>query len=56
MQLSCTIERTVFGMIEVKNLVKSYGKEKALDNVSFTVNKGKYLVFSGQMEQVNPQL
>ena len=47
MQLPRTIERTDFGMIEVKNLVKSYGKGKALDNVSFTVNKGEILGFLG---------
>lgn len=34
-------------MIEVKNLTKSYGKGKALDNVSFTVNKGEILGFLG---------
>ncbi len=34
-------------MIEVKNLVKSYGKGRALDNVSFTVNKGEILGFLG---------
>lgn len=34
-------------MIEVKNLTKSYGKGKALDDVSFTVNKGEILGFLG---------
>lgn len=34
-------------MIEVKNLTKSYGKGKALDNVSFIVNKGEILGFLG---------
>lgn len=34
-------------MIEVKNLVKQYGKKKAVDNVTFTVNKGEILGFLG---------
>lgn len=34
-------------MIEVKNLTKRYGSKVALDNVSFTVNKGEILGFLG---------
>lgn len=34
-------------MIEVKNLVKWYGKKLALDDVSFTVNDGEVLGFLG---------
>lgn len=34
-------------MIEVKNLVKWYGKKLALDDVSFTVNDGEILGFLG---------
>jgi len=34
-------------MIEVKNLVKKYGKNKALDNVSFSVRDGEILGLLG---------
>ena len=34
-------------MIEVKNLVKRYGNHLALDNVSFTVEKGEVIGFLG---------
>lgn len=34
-------------MIEVQNLTKSYGSKLALDNVSFSVNKGEILGFLG---------
>lgn len=34
-------------MIEVQNLVKSYGKTKVLDNISFKVNDGEILGFLG---------
>ena len=34
-------------MIEVKNLVKQYGTNRAVDNVSFTVNQGEILGFLG---------
>lgn len=34
-------------MIEVKNLTKKYGNKVAVDNVSFTVNKGEILGFLG---------
>ncbi len=34
-------------MIEVKNLVKSYGRQTALDNVSFSVKDGEILGFLG---------
>jgi len=34
-------------MIEVKNLTKKYGSKLAVDNVSFTVNKGEILGFLG---------
>jgi ABC-2 type transport system ATP-binding protein len=33
--------------IEVKNITKSYGSQKALDNVSFSVNKGEIVGFLG---------
>ena len=34
-------------MIEIKNLVKSYGKSNAVDNISFTVNSGEILGLLG---------
>ena len=34
-------------MIEVKNLTKNYGSKKAVDNISFTVNKSEILGFLG---------
>ncbi|MGN0666412.1 MAG: ABC transporter ATP-binding protein [Huintestinicola sp.] len=34
-------------MIEVKNLTKQYGSQKAVDNLSFTVNDGEILGFLG---------
>ena len=34
-------------MIEIKNLTKSYGPKKAVDNISFTVNSGEILGFLG---------
>ncbi len=33
--------------IEVKNISKSYGAQKALDNISFSVNKGEIVGFLG---------
>ena len=33
--------------IEVINISKSYGEQKALDNVSFTINKGEIVGFLG---------
>ena len=33
--------------IEVRNLTKLYGEQKAIDNVSFTVNKGEIVGFLG---------
>ena len=34
-------------MIEVKNLLKTYGDKNAVDNISFTVSKGEVLGFLG---------
>jgi ABC-2 type transport system ATP-binding protein len=34
-------------MIEVKNLTKTYGQKKAVDDISFTVNDGEILGFLG---------
>lgn len=34
-------------MIEISNLVKYYGNQKAVDNISFTVEKGEILGFLG---------
>lgn len=34
-------------MIEVKNLCKSYGDKKVVDNVSFNIEKGKITSFIG---------
>jgi len=34
-------------MIEITNLTKSYGERKAVDNISFTVQKGEILGFLG---------
>ena len=33
--------------IEVKRLTKIYGNQKAIDNISFTVNKGEIVGFLG---------
>lgn len=35
-------------MLEIKNVSKSYGSKKALDNVSFKVKKGKIFGFIGE--------
>ena len=35
-------------MLEVKNLSKSFGSYKALDNMSFTIEDGKILGLIGQ--------
>lgn len=40
-------------MLEIKNVSKSFAKVKALDDVSFVVEKGDLLVLLGKMEQVN---
>ena len=32
-------------MIEIQNLTKEYGRIKAVDNISFNVNKGEILGF-----------
>jgi osmoprotectant transport system ATP-binding protein len=34
-------------MIEVKNITRSFGAHRAVDNISFTVEKGERLVFLG---------
>ncbi|MCL2415554.1 MAG: ATP-binding cassette domain-containing protein, partial [Defluviitaleaceae bacterium] len=34
-------------MIEVKNLTKKYGAHLAVDNISFTVNRGEIVGFLG---------
>ena len=34
-------------MVEVKNLTKYYGENKAVDDISFTVNDGEILGFLG---------
>jgi len=41
------VAQEVLKMIEVKNLVKKYGKNTALDNVSFTVRDGEILGLLG---------
>lgn len=33
--------------IEVKNLLKEYGEQKAVNQISFTVNKGEIVGFLG---------
>ncbi|MDZ4331156.1 MAG: ATP-binding cassette domain-containing protein, partial [Flavobacterium sp.] len=33
--------------IEVTNISKSYGAQKALDNISFSINKGEIVGFLG---------
>lgn len=35
------------GMIEIKNVSKHYGAKKALDNISFEVNRGEIFAFIG---------
>ena len=40
-------------MLVIKNLEKSYGKFKALKGVDLEIEKEKYLVLLGQMEQGN---
>lgn len=42
-------------MIEVKNLVKDYGKHHAVKDISFSVPDGQIVDFLDQMAQVNPQ-
>ena len=42
-------------MIEVKNLVKDYGKHHAVKDISFSVPDGQIVGLLGQMAQVNPQ-
>lgn len=42
-------------MIEISNLVKRYGSNKAVNGISFTVNDGEVLGFLGPMVLVNPQ-
>ena len=39
--------KTIFMSIEVKNISKSYGAQKALDNISFSVKKGEIVGFLG---------
>ena len=34
-------------MIEIKNVTKSYGKKKAIENINFTVNDGEIFAFIG---------
>ena len=34
-------------MIEVKNITKTFGTHKAVDNISFTVGEGENVVFLG---------
>ena len=34
-------------MIEIKNVTKSYGKKKAIDNINFNVNDGEIFAFIG---------
>ena len=34
-------------MIAVKNITRTYGSHKAVDNISFTVEKGEHIVFLG---------
>ncbi|MEN2994676.1 MAG: ATP-binding cassette domain-containing protein [Thermodesulfovibrio sp.] len=42
MERRCTLDKTTIApVIEVKNLCKSYKKLKAVDNISFSVNKGE---------------
>ena len=38
-------------MLEIKNVSKSYGNKKVLDNVSLKIKKEKYLVLSEKMVQ-----
>ena len=42
-------------MIEVKNLVKLYGDKRAVDDVTFTVQKGEVLGFLGQNGAGSPR-
>ena len=39
--------RTFFMSIEVKNLLKVYGEQKAVNNISFKVDKGEIVGFLG---------
>ena len=34
-------------MLEIKNLCKSYGEHKVLDNISFNVDKGEVIAIIG---------
>lgn len=42
-------------MIEVKNLVKDYGKYHAVKDISFSVPDGQIVGLLGPKAQVNPQ-
>ena len=39
-------------VIDISHLYKSYGDRTAIEDISFSVKKGKYLVFWGPMELV----
>lgn len=43
-------------MIEIQNLTKEYGKIKAVDNISFSVEKGEILGFWDLMALENQLL
>lgn len=40
--------------ITIKHLSKHYGTQKAVDDISFQVNKGEIVGFWAQMAQENP--
>lgn len=42
-----TLELTTFIVLKVKNVSKSFGRIRALDNVSFDVNKGEFIFICG---------
>ena len=42
-------------MIEVDGLTKDYGKRRAIDNISFTAEKGEVVGFLDQMEPEKQQ-
>jgi ABC-2 type transport system ATP-binding protein len=47
MRLMCKFPNLHPMSIEVKNLTKLYGEQKAIDHISFTVNKGEIVGFLG---------
>jgi ABC-type phosphonate transport system ATPase subunit len=46
-------EAASVNIIEIKNLTKYYGKSRGIEDVSFNVEEGGFLVLSGLTAQVS---